>query len=241
MSSPIFVGTSGWGLPAASRDRFPPAGSTLARYAARLHAAEINSTFYRSHRPATLARWIEQTPPGFRFAVKTPRELTHVRKLADCAAPIDQFLQEIAPLAPKLGPVLIQLPPSLAFEAEAAAGFLEAWRERFAGMTALEPRHVSWFGDLAGELLVRHRIARVAADPACCEAAARPGGWPGLAYWRWHGSPRMYSSAYSQETLGTLAKAAAAAADHSEAWVVFDNTMHGAAIAHALDLSERLH
>src|SRR5689334_17239458 len=110
------VGTAGWAIPRPVAERFPAEGSGLARYAARFDAVEINSTFYRSHRPATYARWVASTPPQFRFAVKLPRTITHEARLADSAARIAAFRAEAAQLGEKLGPLLVQLPPSLAYD-----------------------------------------------------------------------------------------------------------------------------
>jgi uncharacterized protein YecE (DUF72 family) len=229
------VGTAGWQIPRGVRDRFPEAGSGLQRYAARFPMVEINATFYRAPRPATLARWAADTPAGFRFAVKAPRSITHDRKLLETDELVDQFLVQISLLGEKLGPVLIQLPPSLAFEAATARTFFAGLRSRFAGEAACEPRHPSWFEPEADGLLREHRVARVAADPARTPQAARPGGWGGFAYWRLHGSPRMYWSAYGPERVTALAEAV-----EDPAWVVFDNTASGAAAADALDLQERL-
>lgn len=230
------IGTAGWALPRQSRHQFPAEGPNLQRYAARLNAAEINSSFYRSHRQTTWARWAEAVPDDFRFAVKAPRELTHIRKLAEPAEPLATFLEEVAGLGSKLGPILVQLPPSLAFEEAAARGFFEHWRSVHSGPVACEPRHPTWFEPPADSLLTSLRIARVAADPAVVPAAAHPGGWDGLRYWRLHGSPRMYSSSYEEAALRALA-AEMAAAD-TEAWCIFDNTMHGAAIENALAVRE---
>lgn len=232
------IGTAGWALPRQSRHHFPAEGPNLERYAARLSGAEINSSFYRPHRPSTWARWAEAVPDGFRFAVKAPRELTHIRRLADPAAPLAAFLEEVAGLGPKLGPILVQLPPSLAFDEAAARGFFEHWRGVHPGLVACEPRHPTWFEPQADALLHALRIARVAADPAVVAQAAHPGGWPGLRYWRLHGSPRMYSSSYEPARLDALA--AEMAAGRGEAWCIFDNTMHGAAIENALALAARL-
>jgi uncharacterized protein YecE (DUF72 family) len=234
MSHPVFVGTAGWSLPRASRDAFPAEGAALRRYAARLGAAEINSSFYRPHRATTYRGWAEATPDGFRFSVKAPRELTHVRALAEPEAPLARFLDEVANLGPRLGPVLVQLPPRLAFDPAVAGRFFDAWRARFEGALACEPRHPGWFGPEADGLLSSRKVARVAADPACVPAAADPGGWDGLRYHRLHGSPRMYSSSYGPERLRPLAGRLVAEAASAETWCVFDNTMHGAAIENAL-------
>jgi uncharacterized protein YecE (DUF72 family) len=235
----VFVGTAGWAIPRAVAEAFPTDGSGLERYAARFNAVEINSTFYRSHRPQTFERWRTATPDGFRFAVKAPKAITHEARLVGCAARLGQFFDEIAPLAEKLGPVLVQLPPSLAFEPAVAAAFLGDLRARWRGPVALEPRHVSWFGAEAAALLKPHRISQVAADPACAPAAAVPGGDPALAYWRLHGAPRLYFSPYGPVALDALAEAIARRGE-GEAWCVFDNTASGAAAADALALKARL-
>ena len=174
-------------------------------------------------------------PEHFRFAVKLPREITHDRRLVDAAAPLEQFLDEIQPLEARLGPLLVQLPPSLAYDAPAAEAFLDLLRNRFGGEVACEPRHASWFEADADVMLCRHRVARVAADPARVPAAAQPGGWPGLAYYRLHGSPRMYYSAYDSGYLDQLATALATR--QGPVWCVFDNTASGAAAGNALELA----
>ena len=189
MTHPYRIGTAGWTIPAAQAERMPPPGAHLARYARHMPAAEITTSFYRPHRPATYARWAASVPPGFQFSVKLPREITHTRKLADAAEPLDRFLAEIASLGDKLGPLLIQLPPSLAFTAHTAEAFFTTVRSRFGGLAACEPRHPTWFGAEAAATLATAQIARVAADPAPTPAASQPGGWTGLTYRRLHGSP----------------------------------------------------
>ncbi len=225
------IGAAGWSLPAGVRDRFPAGESVLTRYAQVLDLVEINSSFYRPHQRKTYERWAASTPTHFRFAVKAPREITHTRRLVDAAEPLDRFMGEIAGLGEKLGPVLIQLPPSLRFDLSVAEAFLDVWRKRFDGLTALEPRHASWFTPDADKLLVGHRFASVAADPAVVPAAARPGGWDGFQYHRLHGSPELYASAYDADALTALASDLP-----PTAWVVFDNTMFGAATENALQL-----
>ncbi|THD61280.1 DUF72 domain-containing protein [Phenylobacterium sp.] len=239
MADHIFLGTAGWSVPRDVADAFPAEGSGLERYAARFNAVEINSTFYRSHRPQTFERWRAATPGGFQFAVKVSRAITHEARLIGCGPRLAQFFDEIAPLAGKLGPILVQLPPSLAFDPGVAADFLAELRRQWGGPVALEPRHASWFGAQAAALLAAHRIAQVAADPARVAAAGVPGGDPSLAYWRLHGSPRMYYSPYGPTALEALALAIAKA--HArDAWCVFDNTASGAAAANALTLAAKL-
>jgi uncharacterized protein YecE (DUF72 family) len=173
-------------------------------------------------------------PADFRFAVKMPKEITHTRRLAEVAEPLTRFLGEAGALGEKLGPILVQLPPSLAFKADLAGFFLDL-RARFDGDIVCEPRHRSWFTDEVDHMLAGFRIARVAADPAVVPRAGEPGGWPGLHYYRLHGSPRMYYSAYPSEALDALARRLAD--DDGKAWCIFDNTAEGAATQDAMTLT----
>jgi uncharacterized protein YecE (DUF72 family) len=229
------IGTAGWSLPPAVRASTAIEGSGLARYASLFPAVEINSSFYRPHRQTTYSRWASATPPGFRFAVKAPKTVTHERRLADTDQPLGAFLGEVAGLGVKLGVILLQLPPSLAFD-EASQAFIARWRDRFGGPTAIEPRHPSWFTPAVDQLLDRAQIARVAADPAVTSNAGDPGGWPGLTYFRLHGSPRMYASPYDEAAISGLRRRLAERPQGTEGWCVFDNTMFGAAASDALSL-----
>jgi uncharacterized protein YecE (DUF72 family) len=239
--TPVLIGTAGWTLPREQQRRFSAEGSHLQRYAAVLPAAEINTTFYRSHRAATWARWAGSVPDDFRFSAKLPRAITHAARLVDVDAALDTFLAEVGLLGPKLGCVLVQLPPSLQFDAEVAGAFFRALRERHGGPVACEPRHATWFTPDADALLADATVARVAADPVRAPGADEPGGFPGLAYYRLHGSPRMYYSAYEPEYLDALAARIDALRGRGvPVWCIFDNTTLGAATANALDLLDRL-
>ena len=231
----IRIGTAGWSLPAAVRGSFPSQGSVLQRYAAVFDAVEINSSFYRPHQPQTYARWAAATPKTFRFSLKAPRSVTHEARLIDCQDRLAAFRPEAAALGDRLGPLLVQLPPSLAFDAALAERFFADLRALWPEAAACEPRHASWFEPDADALLTAFRIARVAADPARHPVAAQPGGWPGLAYWRLHGSPRMYFSPYGPDRLADLARSLESSAA-AETWCMFDNTTSGAAAADALML-----
>lgn len=238
VSGGIRIGTAGWSIPKAEAEAFPGSGSHLERYARRFNAAEINSSFHRPHRPGTYARWAASVPDDFRFAVKLPKALTHERRLVDCGAPIDAFASEIAALGGKRGPLLVQLPPSLAFDEAVATPFLTLLQVAIAGPIVCEPRHASWFAAQADALLTERRIARVAADPAPVPAAAEPGGWRGLTYVRLHGSPRIYRSTYEAEAIA--GHAAIALAGATETWTIYDNTASGAATGNALALKARV-
>ena len=234
-ASMIRTGCAGWNVPKAYAEQFPEEGSHLERYARVFSAVEINSSFYRPHKPATYERWAASVPEGFRFAVKVPKTITHQCRLKDAEGELDAFLSECTHLGPRLGPLLVQLPPSLIFSAEIADLFFRALRARFNGAVACEPRHPTWFTPEAASLLSASRIARVAADPASVPEAAVPGGWAGLVYYRLHGSPRIYYSAYNPDYLQELAaRLVGASATGAEVWCIFDNTAEGAATGDAL-------
>jgi uncharacterized protein YecE (DUF72 family) len=234
----VRVGTAAWAIPRDVRDRFDPDGSRLERYARRFACVEINSSFYRPHRPATYARWAASVPGDFRFALKVPKEITHTRRFVDVVEPLERFLAESAELGVKRGVLLVQLPPSFAFDAVLADAFFAAFRDRYDGLVACEPRHPTWFAADAEDVLRHWQVARVAADPAILPAAAVPGGWDGFVYYRLHGSPRTYYSAYDEPALHSVAQRLRAAI--VPAWCIFDNTALDAATANALDLTALL-
>jgi uncharacterized protein YecE (DUF72 family) len=236
----LYVGCAGWSLPADARSLFPDEGSQLQRYAARFPAVEINSSFYRPHQPKTYARWAASVPEPFRFAVKVPRTITHERRLRDAVEPLDAFLGQVGSLGEKLGCLLVQLPPSLGFDAGTAGDFLAALRDRYSGDAVLEPRHPGWFTPDATATLGAHRVARVAADPAPVPDAAEPGGWQEPVYVRLHGSPQMYYSPYDDQYLDGLALRLLQFARAAAVWCIFDNTALGAATVNALGLLKRL-
>ena len=236
--STLYIGTAGWGISSAASSHFPGEGSHLQRYGQVLDCAEINTSFYRPHQPTTYARWADSLPEHFRFSVKLPRTITHELRLKHYTAELERFAGEVAHLEDKLGCVLVQLPPSLRFDASVAASFFDDLRTYFQGMLAFEARHPSWFGEAATALLRARRITRVRADP--------PAGQPGthvptteVAYIRLHGSPKIYYSDYSAEFLAALSielRTAVAAGS----WCIFDNTASGAALLNALGLQQRL-
>jgi uncharacterized protein YecE (DUF72 family) len=232
------IGTAGWTIPASVADSFPSEGTSLERYSQRLECAEINSSFHRSHRADTWRRWASSVPESFRFAAKLSKEITHKRKLTDFEEPLAAALAEMEGLGDRLEILLVQLPPSLAFEPALAEAFFTSLRARWDRQIVCEPRHASWFETDADSLLEDRRVARVAADPAKVPAAAEPGGWRGLAYYRLHGSPVMYRSSYDDGRLEAYARQMADGP--APAWCVFDNTASSAATGDALKLQRLL-
>ena len=227
----MFIGTAGWNIPARHAAGFPRQSSHLERYAARLNAAEINSSFYRPHRRATYERWAAAVPAAFRFSVKLPRAITQDRRLRDCEDCLARFLDEVSGLGCKLGVLLAQLPPSLAYDADVAARFFQNLAGRTAAGIACEPRHASWFTPQADRALADLKIMRVAADPPRAPTDGAPGGWTACAYWRLHGSPKIYYSEYEDSRLQAVAKQL-----RPGDWCIFDNTAAFAALGNARTL-----
>jgi uncharacterized protein YecE (DUF72 family) len=240
----IRVGTAGWSIPRLAAAAFPGSGFHLERYSRVLGCTEINSSFHRPHAHSVYARWASLTPREFRFSVKVPRTITHEGALKRARAPLEQFLGEIAGLRSKLGPLLLQLPPSLAFNVRIARSFFDLLREQHAGPVVCEPRHATWFEPAAAKTLIAYRIGLVAADPSRITDAIRPGGWMGrhgdgagaVVYYRLHGSPRMYWSRYSIERIERWAESLRALPPSADVWCIFDNTASGSAIENALEL-----
>jgi uncharacterized protein YecE (DUF72 family) len=228
------IGCAGWNVRKQHMAVFPAAGSHLQRYARRFNAVEINSSFYRPHRRATYERWAATVPDDFAFAVKVPKQITHELRLAAAETALEIFLDQASGLGAKLGPLLVQLPPSLAFDSAVAHAFFAALRARHAGGVVCEPRHATWFTAAADALLAGLEIARAAADPPVGTTAFAPGGWQELHYYRLHGAPHIYYSEYDAAFLQRLARTLS---ERSEAcWCIFDNTARGAATTNALSL-----
>lgn len=236
----FFIGTAGWSIPKTYDPQFSVEGTHLERYAKVLSGVEINSSFHRPHKSQTYERWAQSVPEDFRFAVKAPKVITHEHRLQDVQEPLTRFLDEISGLGPKLGPILLQLPPSLQFDSAVVSQFFALLRSHFGGEAVCEPRHISWFAPEAEQLLTDFKVARVAADPAIITAASEPGGWAGLVYYRLHGSPRIYYSDYSPEYLADLAEKICKAAEQANTWCIFDNTAGFAATGNALSLLKSL-
>ena len=150
----LSAGTSGWAYPSWKPGFYPkdvPARTFLHFYASQLNAVEVNYTFRTLPTAAQLEGWLAATPPGFRFSFKAPQRITHFSRLRDCGAELERFLHAIEPAgqAGRLGPLLFQLPPNLAADAERLRRFLAepllhgTNRPRI----AFEFRHASWFND----------------------------------------------------------------------------------------------
>lgn len=267
----IRVGTSGWRYPSWRSD-FYPVGlrqrDELTFLSSRLNAAELNGSFYSLQRPTSYASWAAQVPDDFCFAVKGGRFITHMRRLAGVQVALANFFASgVLALGAKLGPVLWQLPPNLAFDEELLQGFfalLPRTTEAAAEVASrhdekvpdaralttpvlsapirhvLEPRHESFHTATARSLLERSGIGTVLSDSG--------GTWPtfeaitsDLVYARLHGDAELYRSGYSATALDEWAERVRAWAAHGlDVHVYFDNDARGHAPHDAVGLLGRL-
>lgn len=204
--SAIHVGTSGWHY-AHWRGRFYPRdladGEWLGFYARRFSTVEINNTFYQQPDRQTFVQWRETVPPGFEFAVKANRYITHMKKLKDPAEPVATFVQGVAALEDHLGPMLFQLPPHWHLNLERLRAFLETLPA--AGRHVFEFRDPSWFDERVYDLLAEYGAAfcihDMAGQPSPKVVTAD------LVYVRFHGPDGQYQGSYDKQALAGWAGA----------------------------------
>jgi uncharacterized protein YecE (DUF72 family) len=163
----LFAGTSGWAYPTWKPDFYPQKlaqAKFLSHYATQLNAVEVNFTFRQLVKETTLAKWMADSPEGFRFTIKAHQVITHIKRLKGTEDFVPRFLATIQPLASagKLGPVLFQLPPNLKVDLEVLRGFLATLPRRL--QMAFEFRHESWFGDETYAALKEHNAALCVAE-----------------------------------------------------------------------------
>jgi uncharacterized protein YecE (DUF72 family) len=163
----LLAGTSGFSYKEWCGEFYPaklPARAMLEHYSRRLPTVEINNTFYRLPNVETVRGWRSQVPATFRFAVKMPRRVTHLKRLKDCAAEVDALLRSLEALTPCLGPLLVQLPPYFKCDPAVLATFIDAWPANSAA--AFEFRHESWLNPEIYRLLEARNLALVQSESA---------------------------------------------------------------------------
>lgn len=236
---PCRIGTAGWNIPSQIRDLFPKSGAVLQRYSSVFNCVEINSSFYRDHKPETYARWSDSVPPSFLFSVKLSRYFTQETRLEDVGGKLKQVLEGISHLKEKWGILLVQLPPSLDFKEKIVGNFLGKLRDFYSGTVVWEPRHKSWATEEAAKLFLKFGIRKVVADPEPCPVSADFNqAVRGAVYFRLHGSPEIYKSRYSEKYIRDLAEKVQLQIKEAipQTWIVFDNTTFGYASENALEL-----
>jgi uncharacterized protein YecE (DUF72 family) len=238
---PVRVGCSGWNY-ADWRERVYPKGlppaKWLEHYATLFDTVEVNNTFYRLPRVEAVARWVEQSPPGFVFAVKASRYLTHVKRLRELGDGVERFYTHIEPLAgsPKMGPVLWQLPRTFKRDDERLAATLAALP---AGRHCFEFRHESWFADETYELLRRNQAALVIGDhpQRPFQSDELTADWTFI---RFHYGHRGRNGNYSDRELEEWASRIADWRERVDVYAYFNNDWMGFAVRNGLRLKKLL-
>jgi uncharacterized protein YecE (DUF72 family) len=238
---PVRIGCSGWNY-ASWKDEFyegKPTRLWLEHYAHYFDTVEVNNTFYRLPLKTSVARWVEETPAKFVFAVKASRYLTHVKRLTDLGSGIQRYFERVEPLvrSPKLGPVLWQLPANFRRDDERLGAALEALPP---GRHCFEFRHASWFVAPVYALLRKHRAALVIGDrPEVKEFQAHEltADWT---YVRFHYGSRGRRGNYSEPELEEWARRFENWRREAEIFVYFNNDWEVFAVRNALWLKRRL-
>jgi uncharacterized protein YecE (DUF72 family) len=220
----VLVGTSGYSYAPWKGSFYPeklPAAKMLAYYAGQLPTVEINNTFYRMPAAELLQRWSAETPESFSFVLKSPKRITHERRLLDAGDTVKRFYETAAVLGPKLGPALFQLPPNLKKDRPRLEAFLTQLREAAPqARPAFEFRHESWFSD---DVFAALRAQRAALCIAEDEELATP--FEATADW---GYLRLRRQDYDEAALAAWAgRLRERGAAWSDAWVFFKHEDEG--------------
>lgn len=213
-----------------------PARRWLTFYAERFDTVEVNSTFYRLPRRDAVARWVEQTPPDFLFAVKVSRYLTHVKRLREIDVHLPLLLERIAPLVDggKLGPLLWQLPPGFVRDDDRLAEALAAFPSDF--QHAVEFRHQSWFAPRPLELLADYGVALVVADRPDGPRLEQAELTAGFSFVRFHHGSRGRRGNYSDAELADWAETLRGWSRRGDIYAYFNNDWEGFAPRNAVEL-----
>lgn len=231
-----WVGTSGFSYDDWKGIFYPtglPQEKRLTYYAQHYNTVEINATFYRMFARSVFARWRDDTPDGFRFTLKGPRSVTHVKRLDDVGDELRQFYKSIQDLQDKLALVLWQLPPSFKFDSIDKL-------TRFVGLLppdtkhVIELRHTSLFNDEVYTLLNEHRVGFVINDSAhfpSVEVITSD-----VCYIRFHGPAKLYASLYSIEAMQSWADKIRVWLNHYDVYAYFNNDYDGRALQNSIEL-----
>jgi uncharacterized protein YecE (DUF72 family) len=247
---PLLVGTSGWQYRDWRGAFYPerlPVSQWLEYYATRFPAVENNGTFYRLPVADTFASWRARTPAGFVMAVKASRYLTHIRRLREPAEPVGRLLGVAAKLGDRLGPVLLQLPPTMRADPAALDECLRQFAAQFTSLAQSEPpesrpgqrrvcvefRHESWLTQDVRDILTAH-------DAALCWSDRR--GRPLSPLWRtadwgyirFHEGGAQPWPRYGPQALRTwVSRIAGTFPPEADVFAFFNNDQHAAAPADA--------
>jgi len=237
----INIGTSGWSYKHWKNifypDKLPPT-QWLDFFTRFFSTTEINTSFYHIPQVETIAHWKKTVPAGFMFCAKMNRYLTHMKKLKEPEESMERFFTAFKSLKRKMGPVLIQLPASVAFKAEKAAHFFSLCKSRYGYYRfALEVRHQSWLSKESIALLRKYNIALVISQSGAGFPYAETITAQHI-YVRFHGPGALYASGYNEEQLQSFASLFKKWKKQGHTtWAFFNNDVHGFAVKDAQRLS----
>jgi len=244
--SNLLIGTSGFSYSHWTKGVFYPkslkSGEYLAYFSKHFKTVELNVSYYRLPTAQTLQRWYDITPDHFRFAAKLNRQVTHYRKLRNCADALVRNKVIYDNLTDKLGPILAQLPPSLYADHGLLSDFLALLKEpagQWLGQLALEFRHESWIVDRTYQILDEAGCAICLADWQTCTPTRAND--VDFVYLRRHGPHGRYAGCYTKRQLKRDAGLVESClADGKTVYVYFNNDMHGYAVRNAKQLAEMI-
>lgn len=236
----IHIGTSGWSYRHWKNEFYPPGMKPtdyLSYYAKIFDITELNTCFYHIPRDTTIEGWKEKVPKGFKFCAKMSRFVTHIKRLKEAEPSLEKFFNAFAPLKDKMGPVLIQLPPSLKFDYDIAENFYTLLREEYKGYEfVMEVRHETWLENDSLNLMTRFNIGVVVSQSGSRFPYSEMVTAKNI-YVRFHGPEQLYASSYSDEQLVYFAeKFKEWSEEGHDVWAFFNNDING----HAYENAKRL-
>jgi len=240
----VHIGTSGWSYK-HWRGVFYPAHLKLSQwfpfYTQHFRNTEINTSFYRLPKQEIVKQWAAQAPANFFFCPKMSRFLTHIKRLREAEEPLTRFFGVFEHMGPRLGPVLIQLPPTLKFNAEVVEPFFQLLKAKYKNHAfAIEGRHISWLSEESISMLTRYEVGFVISHSANAFPYAEHITAPHI-YMRFHGPAKLFASSYSKQQLRQYAiRIKQWMKEGHTIWAFFNNDIGGYAIKNALELQELL-
>ena len=238
----IYIGTSGWSYKHWKGIFYPdkmPAGKYLEYYISQFDCAELNASFYRLPTKNTIDSWSKLIPENFRLAVKLSRQITHFKRLKDTEDELKTFMKLFEPLHDRMGPVLVQLPPSMKYDSDVAENFYKILKNHYSGFTfVIEARHQSWFNEEAYNLAAKYNIGWTIAESG--------GHYPqedvvtsDTVYVRFHGPGKSNKTGYTENELSVWSKKTKEWVKKKlNVWVFFNNDSEGHAIMNARTFTE---
>ena len=240
----LHIGTSGWSYKHWYQVFYPPEirpDKFLEPCITEFSCVELNSSFYHLPKAATIAGWINRTPESFRFCAKLSRFITHQKKLREPDAPLKKFFELFAPMIPRLGPVLIQLPPGLSYSSSLIDNFLQTLSRDYSQYRfAVEVRHQTWIHEEFLQLLSDYQTAFVIADSGK-RFPSHEAVTTDFVYLRFHSRGNLYASEYTEDELWQYAGKIRGWMNEGKAvWAFFNNDYHGYAVQNAKRLLEMM-